>query len=105
MGSSQDSRELRVQPRLHFAVLWCGVQCVACPLDPQFSSVVHLSIIVHVPMNLLLKLITFLKDSKKHNPVECVSQHPVHDVASTEAYQFGAWKMSSSVKCLPQSTS
>lgn len=94
MVSPQDSRELRkVQPCLHFAVL-CSVQCVACPLDPQFSSVGHLSMIVHVPMSPLPKFITFLKDSKKHNLVDCVSQHLMHDIASTKAHPSGDAKMS-----------
>lgn len=94
MVSPQDSGELRkVQPCLHFAAL-CSVQCVACPLDPQFSSGGHLSMVVHVPMSPLLKFITFLKDSKNHNLVDCVSQHLRHDTASTKAHPSGDAKMS-----------
>lgn len=50
--------------------------------------------IVHVPMSPLPKFITFLKDSKKHNLVDCVSQHLMHDIASTKAHPSGDAKMS-----------
>lgn len=50
--------------------------------------------VVHVPVSPLLKFITFLKDSKKANRVDCVSQPLMHDTASTKAHPSGDAKMS-----------